>query len=626
LHEKQGEGIKMKRREAITFISISVLFFCGLGTLFAQEVSETKSLSFTKNVVVKKYKQGEVHAEPYRVQEEDTLWKILIDGYGVKDNQFYFFCRITKSLNPDLQDADQLVPDQLLLIPYKYITHFNIPTDTMRAVVRNILSANISQMSTEDHTISEGEHLAQVLRDMYNIPDDLIFDEYLDLIKRLNPGLYDVDLVTPDQKIVLPSVAAYQLSPRVQEAPGDVGTKEVIEKEAVTKKDLSQESLAAEKLQTTNTKGSPVSEDPRFKTVARNMPRSKEAYMESMSSIADTFKGELHRMGDVSIPLMEESRITIDTNTFPILQLTSEKRLIMDYGGDLPPDLVDLVQFEPGNYEVVTLNEHENMRSVLDKLFDAAGYFSVDKSRNPLVVGDQVQFEISGDWVIYRDEFMEDIMVVNVIEKGDQPVDGQLKNSADSFGVEMIDLYMTEEGETAPVPALVESSDCPGDIPAINVSNGTALVDSLLGLLGQQYRKDYTLKLFQGKSEGFDVEVKADRFFEQGGIRHIITFRPLSKNLTDVIAKQGDRVLSMPDLVDNPSEAIVDVLRFMQLSYDAPRPGFFDASGGKKRVGLFIPGVLIKREKQEDILLTAAPLKKEIYQFLTNHKVKIVSM
>ena len=616
----------MKRREAITFISISVLIFCGLGTLFAQEVSETKSLSFTKNVVVKKYKQGEVHAEPYRVQEEDTLWKILIDGYGVKDNQFYFFCRITKSLNPDLQDADQLVPDQLLLIPYKYITHFNIPTDTMRAVVRNILSANISQMSTEDHTISEGEHLAQVLRDMYNIPDDLIFDEYLDLIKRLNPGLYDVDLVTPDQKIVLPSVAAYQLSPRVQEAPGDVGTKEVIEKEAVTKKDLSQESLAAEKLQTTNTKGSPVSEDPRFKTVARNMPRSKEAYMESMSSIADTFKGELHRMGDVSIPLMEESRITIDTNTFPILQLTSEKRLIMDYGGDLPPDLVDLVQFEPGNYEVVTLNEHENMRSVLDKLFDAAGYFSVDKSRNPLVVGDQVQFEISGDWVIYRDEFMEDIMVVNVIEKGDQPVDGQLKNSADSFGVEMIDLYMTEEGETAPVPAMVESSDCPGDIPVIDVSNGTALVDSLLGLLGQQYRKDYTLKLFQGKSEGFDVEVKADRFFEQGGIRHIITFRPLSKNLTDVIAKQGDRVLSMPDVVDNPSEAIVDVLRFMQLSYDAPRPGFFDASGGKKRVGLFIPGVLIKREKQEDILLTAAPLKKEIYQFLTNHKVKIVSM
>ena len=370
----------------------------------------------------------------------------------------------------------------------------------------------------------------------------------------------------------------------------------------------------------------PVSVDPHFKTVARNMPRSKEAYMKSMSSIADTFQGELHRMGDISIPLMEESRITIDTNTFPILQLTSDKRLIMDYGGDLPTGLVDLVQFEPGNYEVVTLNEHENMRSVLDKLFDAAGYFSVDKSRNPLVVGDQVQFEISGDWVIYRDEFMEDIMVVNVIEKGDEPVDRQLKESADSFGVEMIDLYMKEEGEKVPVPETAETSDCPGDIPAINVSNGTVLIDSLLGLLGQEYRKDYTLKLFQGKSEGFDVEVKADRYFEQGGIRHIINFRPIPENLMDVIAKQGARILSMPVVVDNPSEAIVDVLRFMQLNYAAPRPGFFDTSGDKKRVGLFIPGVLIEREKQEDILLTSSPLKKEIYQFLTNHNVKIVSI
>jgi hypothetical protein len=190
----------------------------------------------------------------------------------------------------------------------------------------------------------------------------------------------------------------------------------------------------------------------------------------------------------------------------------------------------------------------------------------------------------------------------------------------------MIDLYMTEEGEKAPVPGTVESRDCPGDIPAINVANGKVLVDSLLGLLGQQYREDYTLKLFGGGSEGFDIEVKADRFFERGGVRHIITFRPLSKKLIDVIAKQGDRVLSMPDVVNNASEAIVDVLRFMQLSYDAPRPGFFDTSGGKKRVGLFIPGVLIKREKQEDILLTSSPLKNEVYQFLTNHNVKIVSM
>jgi len=615
----------MKRKVIVTFVFAAVFLFAGGNTLFSEEASETKSIAFTKNVVVKKYKQGEVHAEPYTVQENDSLWKILVEGYGVKDNQFYFFCRITKSLNPDLKDADQLVPDQLLLIPYKYITHFNIPEDTMRAVIHSVLTMNASQIATENHTVTKGEHLAQVLRDMYNIPDDLIFDEYLELVKKLNPELEDVNLVIPHQRITLPSVDAFQLSPRVKETAGGV-VQESVSDELVEKKDLSKESIAAEELQAAPGEGLPVSEDLRFKAVARSIPVNKEAYIESMASIADAFEGELHRMGDISIPVMEESRITIDTNTFPVLQLTDAKRLILDHGGDLPKGLVDLVQLEPGNYEVVTLEKNENMRSVLNKLFDAAGYFSVDKSRNPLVVGDQVQFEISGDWVIYRDELMEDIMVVNVIEKGEEPVDGQMKNSAGSFGVDMIDIYMKEEGESVPVPKTVEAPDCPGDIPAVNAANGKVLVDSLLSLLGQQYRVDHTLNLFGENTEGYDVEVKADRFFQRGGIRHIINFRPLSKEWEDVVAKQGDRILSMPVEVKDPTEAIEEVLRFMGLNYESPRPGFFDKSGDKKRVGMFIPGVRIKREKQEDILLTATPLKNEVVQFLTSHKVKIVAI
>ena len=54
---------------------------------------------------------------------------------------------------------------------------------------------------------------------MYNIPDDLIFNQYLQVVKKLNPSLKDVNLVRPDQKIVLPSIAAFQLSPRAEAIP-----------------------------------------------------------------------------------------------------------------------------------------------------------------------------------------------------------------------------------------------------------------------------------------------------------------------------------------------------------------------------------------------------------------------
>ena len=80
---------------------------------------------------------------------------------------------------------------------------------------------------------------------MYNIPDDLIFDQYLDLVKKLNPALEDMNLVKPDQTIELPSVAAYQLSPRLTETSEQIvqeeDTKEVVREEPVAKKDLSKE-------------------------------------------------------------------------------------------------------------------------------------------------------------------------------------------------------------------------------------------------------------------------------------------------------------------------------------------------------------------------------------------------
>jgi hypothetical protein len=348
-----------------------------------------------------------------------------------------------------------------------------------------------------------------------------------------------------------------------------------------------------------------------------------------MTSLADIFQGELHRLGDISIPLMEESQITIDTNTFPILQLTSDKRIILDYGGDLPPGIVDLVQLDPGNYEVVKLDEQENMKSVLGKVIDAAGYYAVDKTGNPLLIGDAVQFEISGDWVIYGDEFIEDVKVVNVIEKGDMPLDPQLKDSIHTHGIDMVDVYMTGEGEdpeTVTAPQTREKRIPPAEVPVLAVSNGPVLLDSLLGLLGQQYKKDYKLKLFRGASEGFDVEIMADRYFERGGVRHIVNFQPLSEKLTNLITEQGDRIFILSENVSDPSGIIEDLLTFLRLNYDAPRPGFFDRSGGKKRVGFFIPGILVKRDSTDDILLASATVKTDVLRWLVNHGVEVVHL
>ena len=78
----------MTRRKVIPLTSLVLFLFICFGHIFAQEVSDTKMIAFTKNVVVKKYKMGEVQAEPYTVKRGDNLWVILVKNYEIKDRQF----------------------------------------------------------------------------------------------------------------------------------------------------------------------------------------------------------------------------------------------------------------------------------------------------------------------------------------------------------------------------------------------------------------------------------------------------------------------------------------------------------------------------------------------------------
>ena len=131
----------MNRRIVIPLTSLVLFLFICFSDIFSQEVTDTKTIAFTKNVVVKKYKMGDVQAEPYTVERGDNLWVILVKNYGIKNRQFYFFCRITKSLNPKLMNAHEIVPGQVLLIPFKYVPHFKVDKEGFRSVLLDGLAA-----------------------------------------------------------------------------------------------------------------------------------------------------------------------------------------------------------------------------------------------------------------------------------------------------------------------------------------------------------------------------------------------------------------------------------------------------------------------------------------------------
>ena len=59
-------------------------------------------------------------------------------------------------------------------------------------------------LTAEEYVLMPGEHLVNILRNTYNIPDRLIFNEYLNLIEEINPDIKDINKIKDYQRLLIP--------------------------------------------------------------------------------------------------------------------------------------------------------------------------------------------------------------------------------------------------------------------------------------------------------------------------------------------------------------------------------------------------------------------------------------
>ena len=142
--------------------------------------------------LVKRARRAEpAESSPYTVRPGDTLWKILAQTQNARYNDFPYLYRKFRELNPNITDLNHIVSGQKIIVPH-------IPGRGK--------GFSVQAASEDTYVIKKGQHLAMILREVYGLPDDLIFNEYLNLIKELNPEIHDLNIVEAGQKIRMPDV------------------------------------------------------------------------------------------------------------------------------------------------------------------------------------------------------------------------------------------------------------------------------------------------------------------------------------------------------------------------------------------------------------------------------------
>lgn len=131
----------------------------------------------------------------YQIEKGDHVYDIL-RRFKISSELRPRILEKTKELNPHIEDLDRVQPGQIVYFPRSVKKHsdFTVPE------VPNFESP----VPTTSYTVRPGEHLGQILRQKVELSDRLIFDEYLELFRKLNPHIQDPDYLEVGQRLILP--------------------------------------------------------------------------------------------------------------------------------------------------------------------------------------------------------------------------------------------------------------------------------------------------------------------------------------------------------------------------------------------------------------------------------------
>ncbi|HOS98136.1 MAG TPA: LysM domain-containing protein, partial [Deltaproteobacteria bacterium] len=128
-------------------------------------------------------------SDEYVVQPGDTLSSILVKVYRARQDDLPALYRQFRLLNPSILDLNTIQVGAKIKIPLGNRPEQGGKPDGME----------VRRVAPDEYVIKQGEHLAKILRDLYGIPDEVVFRQYIDLVKQLNPEITNPDQIRAGQ-------------------------------------------------------------------------------------------------------------------------------------------------------------------------------------------------------------------------------------------------------------------------------------------------------------------------------------------------------------------------------------------------------------------------------------------
>ena len=564
-------------KKKVILFAFLILFASVLTPLAHGKEKDTFSISLVQQATVKKMQGREVIYERYRVKKGDYIWKLLRQRGLVKKPDFSELLSLVKSMNPSLTNLDLIHPGQTVLIPLNIIPGKGYEEGKELDQEKILSLTSLEDMDFEDYVVKSGDSLTMIVKNRFDISPEFFYENYLKLIQKFNPTLTNPDLIYPNQVIRLPIY-----SPEIVRMP--------IKAEGET-------------------------------TALRKAQRTKTPDAAQTLALKQGFKDIFNQMGEEwvdtgvqYIPLKSGGQVNLKADSFPVLNLSSGRKLIIDMKSELPEDISQLIEADWEDYKVVHLAKNDDLKQAMDKVLSACDYHTIVRAGDYLKITGDIGITIAGDWAVIpqrgEGDIPDKIVTITSIRNRAEQTPTVVKTYLEKLGIIVID-YPDFTGssagrEQAPVPKQI----------TIEKDTDFPLPTLLLGLVGQPFSKRLKMPLYRGVDSTFNVIIQADLFFNRDGKDCIIDTTGLSPHVVSLLRKHHIHVLSLSG-VKEPRRITRLILDFLGLPFESKLHSFPVAARDETRnIILFFSGVSFADQAGKMILATDKGIPNEFVFFL----------
>ncbi|MEA1970941.1 MAG: LysM peptidoglycan-binding domain-containing protein, partial [Thermodesulfobacteriota bacterium] len=463
-------------RQSLQSCFLIVIFFLILAypsAAFSRE--DTAYISF-KRVGVSRHQ-----SDTYVVKKNEWLLNIIQKKYDVSKKEAYRILKLVKRFNPELRDMNVIYPGQKLLLPRKRSSE----TATAAHPSSSVLSDEKKEKVILKYVVKRGDSISGIIYRKFGNSRGEIY-RILGLVKRLNPGVKDLDRIYPGQTLFLPRTIREMVRSSFQSKDVTI---------------------------------------PEYKILS------------VVSHIINRMYGEVITEGSYCIPVPPSGEVKIDCSRVPVVEINDGNIILLDLSNRIPADLRKIIESTWENYRVISVQKGEGISSILKRVIDATGVYEVKKVNRYEEVGNTPVVKVFVEWLVLKKPRFSGTgsYAFNFVSKSSQLVPFPVKDYAQRNGLEIIEI-MDGLGIAADEKIYQSCS-----VRVLDSGSGMELANSLLEMLGYSPVKGSGIDILIG--DGLTLSIKADLLLNIEGGHIIITSSSVPYQVMNILQKGGDRVV-----------------------------------------------------------------------------------